>query len=153
VNHPAILVLIGIFVGVYSGIMGLGGGTVMIPIMILLLGLRPKQALGTSLAVMLPPVTLTAVLTYWKSGNVDWWMALWIALGVPLGMYVGARFVNSRWVDEGTAKTIFGLVLVYVAAYTVLGKDHLVRSMILSALMVLVAVAVVGATRWYDAAR
>ena len=58
--NPAFLILFGIVVGVFSGLMGLGGGSVMIPIMVLLLGMTQQQAHGTSLAVMIPPVTLPA---------------------------------------------------------------------------------------------
>ena len=87
--NPAILIGVGIFVGIYSGIMGLGGGTVMIPVLVLLLGFTQHQAVGTSLAVMIPPVTLPAVIEFYRKGQVDLRIAAWIALGFtavsPLG--------------------------------------------------------------------
>src|SRR5687768_31122 len=58
IANPAYLILFGVVVGVFSGVMGLGGGAVMIPIMVLLLAMDQPTAHGTSLAVMIPPVTL-----------------------------------------------------------------------------------------------
>ena len=77
--NPAILIGVGIFVGIYSGIMGLGGGTVMIPVLVLLLGFTQHQAVGTSLAVMIPPVTLPAVIEFYRNKQVDLRIAVWIA--------------------------------------------------------------------------
>jgi uncharacterized membrane protein YfcA len=148
-SNPAILIAIGIFVGVYSGIMGLGGGTVLVPILILLLGFTQKQALGTSLAVMLPPVTLGAVIEYYRNGHVNLVTALWMALGLAMGAYLGARVANQ--LSHETLRLIFGFVLIFVAAYTVLGKEHLVRSLLLSGLLVLIGVAIFLTVQWYDA--
>jgi hypothetical protein len=153
VTNPLILISIGVFVGIYSGIMGLGGGTAMIPVMVLLLGFSQHQAVGTSLAVMIPPVTLPAVIRFYREGHVDLGVAAWIALGVLLGTPVGA-IIASKLGDKPLT-LVFGFFLTYVAAYTVfqtLGKHHLTRSMILAAILVLVSTAFYFATRWYDAA-
>jgi uncharacterized protein len=155
-GNPLFLILFGVIVGIFSGLMGLGGGSVMIPIMVLLLGMTQQQAHGTSLAVMIPPVTLPAVLAYYHARdpetgrrNVDLTVALWMALGVLFGSYFGGKLANV--LPKDTLKLVFGFVLIYVAAYTVFGKEHLVRTMSLSAVIVLVAVIVYFATRWYDA--
>src|SRR5258706_15739406 len=94
-THPAILIGIGILVGIYSGIMGLGGGTVMIPVLVLLLGFTQHQAVGTSLAVMIPPVTLPAVIEFYRKGHVDLRIAAWIALGFLGGALVGGFIANQ----------------------------------------------------------
>ena len=155
-QQPVVLVLFGALVGVFSGVMGLGGGSVMIPIMVLALGMTQQQAHGTSLAVMIPPVTLPAVLAYFHARdpetgqrNVNLAVALWMALGVLAGSYFGGLIANS--LPKEGLKLVFGFVLIYVAAYTVFGKEHLVRTLALSAALVLIAVAAYGATRWYDA--
>lgn len=148
-QHPATLILFGILVGVFSGVMGLGGGAVMIPIMVLALAMTQQTAHGTSLAVMIPPVTLPAVIRYYKEGHVDLRVAGWMALGVLGGTWFGAWIATS--LPRETLKLVFGFVLIYVAAYTVFGKEHLVRTLALSATIVLIAVAVYGMTRWYDA--
>ena len=149
--NPFILIAIGIFVGVYSGIMGLGGGTVMIPIMVLLLSFTQHQAVGTSLAVMIPPVTLPAVIRYYRDGHVDLSVAAWIAFGLLLGTSVGAIIASK--IEDKALTLIFGFILTYVAGYTIfqtLGNHHLTRSMILAAILVLVSTAFYFTTRWYD---
>lgn len=154
-TSPALLIAIGIIVGIYSGIMGLGGGTIMIPVMVLLLGFTQQKSVATSLAVMIPPVTLPAVIRYWKDGQVDWQIAVWIALGVLAGSAVGQ--IISKWIVErlgdNALKLVFGFVLVYVAGYTIfqtLGKDRLVRSISFAGVMLFAAVLFYAVTRWYD---
>src|SRR3954471_18292745 len=118
-------------VGVFSGVMGLGGGSIMIPMMVLAFGMSQTQAHGTSLAVMIPPVTLPAVIEYYRKGNVNVGMAGWMALGVLGGSFFGAYIANS--LPRETLKLVFGFVLIYVAGYTVFGKEHLVRTTAMAA--------------------
>jgi uncharacterized protein len=155
VSNPLFLIGFGVLVGIFSGLMGLGGGSVMIPIMVLLLGMTQQQAHGTSLAVMIPPVTLPAVIAYFHARdpetgkrNVDITVALWMAAGVLVGSYFGGKLAN--FLDKDTLKLVFGFVLIYVSAYTVFGKEHLVRTMSLSGALVFIAVCVYAFTRWYD---
>ena len=76
------LILIGLAAGLLSGFVGIGGGIVIIPLMMLLLGLDQHQAQGTSLAVMLPPIGILAAWNYHKSGFIEWRFALIIALAI-----------------------------------------------------------------------
>jgi len=147
-NHPLILIVFGIVVGVFSGVMGLGGGSIMIPIMVLAFHMTQPQAHGTSLAVMIPPVALPAVIEYWRHGNVDIRIAAWVALGVLVGSFFGALVANS--LPKETLKLVFGFLLIYVAGYTIFGKEHLGRSVTLAGVLVLVAALMFGATRWVD---
>lgn len=66
-----ILVVIGLFAGIFSGMIGLGGGLVIIPALIYLLHLDQHTAQGTSLAIMLPPIGLLAALNYYKAGSLN----------------------------------------------------------------------------------
>jgi uncharacterized protein len=150
-QNPVFLVLFGVIVGVFSGVMGLGGGSIMIPVMVLALAMTQQQAHGTSLAVMIPPVTLPAVIEYYRKGHVDLRVAGWMALGVLLGSFFGAWIATS--LPKEMLKLVFGFVLIYVAAYTVFGKENLVRTLSLSGVLVLVAVSLYFAVRWYDAQR
>ncbi|MGH7215098.1 MAG: sulfite exporter TauE/SafE family protein [Tepidisphaeraceae bacterium] len=157
-TNPVTLILLGVIVGVFSGVMGLGGGSVMIPMMVLLLGMTQTQAHGTSLAVMVPPVTIPAVIAYYlardpDSGrrNVDLRVAIFMAIGVAMGTYFGARVANH--LPKEALKLVFGFVLIYIASYTVLGKQNLARTLVLSVLIVLFAVAVFTATKWHDRSR
>src|ERR1041384_3109137 len=150
-NNPTLLIAFGILVGVFSGVMGLGGGSIMIPIMVLLFGLTQQEAHGTSLAVMIPPVTLPAVIEYYRNGNVKVGMAGWMAVGVLLGTFFGAYIANS--LPRETLKLIFGFVLIYVAGYTIFGREHLLRSTTLAGALVVIAVAIFSLAKWYDVAQ
>src|SRR4051812_2045743 len=96
-QNPAVLIAFGVFVGVFSGLMGLGGGAVMVPIMVMLLGLEQTTAHGLSWGVMIPPVTLPAVFKYYKEGSLQpqhFWMAMFIAIGVACGSYFGGSIAE-----------------------------------------------------------
>lgn len=147
-NNTLLLIVFGIIVGVFSGVMGLGGGSIMIPIMVIAFGMTQQQAHGTSLAVMIPPVALPAVIEYWRRGNVDLRVAGWTALGVLLGSFFGALIANS--IPKESLKLVFGFLLIYVAGYTIFGKEHLLRSVTLAGVLVLLAALLFGATRLYD---
>ena len=149
-NNPLLLIVFGVIVGIFSGVMGLGGGSVMIPVMVFAFGMTQQQAHGTSLAVMIPPVALPAVIEYWRHGNVDVRVAAWTALGVLLGSFFGALVANS--IPKESLKLVFGFLLIYVAGYTIFGKEHLARSVTLAAVLVVVAAMLFGATRLYDRA-
>jgi uncharacterized membrane protein YfcA len=138
--NPPLLISIGILVGIYSGIMGLGGGTIMIPVLVLLLGFSQHQAVGTSLAVMIPPVTIPAVIEYYRRGHVDLRIAAWIALGFLAGAVLGGFVANK--LSDHALRLIFGLVLIYIGAYTLfqtLGKQNLLRSIIIAAILTILS--------------
>ena len=82
---------------------------------------------------------------------VDVRVAAWTALGVLFGSYFWARIAN--WLPKEGLKLVFGFLLIYVAGYTVFGKEHLARSVILAAVLVVVAALLFGATRAYDRSR
>ncbi len=153
-NSPLPLLLIGVIVGIYGGVMGLGGGTIMIPIMVLALGFSQHEAVGTSLAVMIPPVALPAAIQYYRQGNVRLVPALWIAIGFVVGALVGGHI--AHYLSDRALKLVFGFVLVYVAGYTIfdtLGKHHLLRSILLAALLVAISATFYSLTRYYDQSR
>lgn len=146
-SHPVILVLIGVVVGIYSGLLGLGGGTIMIPIMIFVLAFTPKQAVGTSLAVMIPAV-IPAVIEHYRNGYVKLGTAVWMVLGMAAGSYFGARL--AHWLPSSVVQLIFGFVLIFVAGQTVFGKAHLTRSTLLALLLVALAAGMYFAIQRYD---
>ncbi|MBI4974553.1 MAG: sulfite exporter TauE/SafE family protein [Candidatus Omnitrophica bacterium] len=106
-------ILVGFLSGIFSGFLGLGGGLVLIPILVYVYGLSQHQAQGTSLAVMVPPITILAALRYYYSGNVKLNMAVFIALGFILGAFLGADFVQH--VTGVALKKIFGVILLLVS--------------------------------------
>ncbi|MCB0375866.1 MAG: sulfite exporter TauE/SafE family protein [Sinomicrobium sp.] len=114
------LLLIGILAGVLSGLVGVGGGIVMVPLLVLLMGFSQHQAQGTSLAALLPPVTLLAVLNYYKSGYINWKYALIIAAAFIIGGYFGSKIAIA--IDQRMLKKVFGGVMLIVAVKMIFGK-------------------------------
>ena len=121
---PPILVslLIGLAAGAFGGLVGLGGGVVMIPLMVATAGLRQQQAHGTSL-VALVFTGLAGALTYARGGAVD--LAAAGALAVPAVMTarLGARYAHA--LPEWQLKRAFGAFLLFVTAL-LLAKPYLV---------------------------
>jgi uncharacterized protein len=83
--------LIGLVAGVLSGLFGIGGGVIVVPALILLVGLEQRTATGTSLAALLLPVGLFGVMTYARAGAVRFPMAALLALGILVGTALGTR--------------------------------------------------------------
>lgn len=106
-------ILLGLSAGFFSGFLGLGGGVILIPALVYIFGLNQLQAQGTSLAIMIPPITLLAAIRYYHSGNVKMGMALFIALGFAIGGLIGANIVHG--IPEMILKKAFGLVMLFVA--------------------------------------
>jgi len=106
----ALLVIVGLAAGVLSGLFGIGGGVIIVPALVLLLGFTAQQAAGTSLGALLLPVGLLGFLEYWRAGEVSLINALVLAVGLLLGAFVGARLglsLPSEIVQRG-----FGILLV-----------------------------------------
>lgn len=90
-----ILIAIGTVAGLLSGLFGIGGGVIIVPALIYGLGFSQHRATGTSLAILLPPIGLAAVLEYYRNGNVDVRAAVVIALCVFVAGGVGAVIANK----------------------------------------------------------
>jgi uncharacterized membrane protein YfcA len=112
-----LLLLIGLIAGVTSGIFGIGGGILIIPALTLFGKFTQEKATGTSLAVLLPPVGLLACLEYYRNGAVDLKAAMWIALGLVLGAWFGARAAHK--LGEAWLKPAFGFFLIALGVYVV----------------------------------
>lgn len=113
------LIAIGLLAGMLSGLVGIGGGIIMVPLL-LLLGFSQHQAQGTSLAVLLLPVTAAAVYNYYKEGYLDWRYAALMAVFFVIGGYFGSKLAVS--IDAKMLKKVFGVVLLIVAGKMILGK-------------------------------
>lgn len=113
------LIGVGLLAGFLSGVLGIGGGVVMVPLL-LIVGFSQHQAQGTSLAAMLPPVTLLAVLQYHKEGHVDWRLALVISATFIIGGLFGSKLAVT--IDEKLLKRIFGVLMLFIALKMILDK-------------------------------
>jgi len=101
--------LLGLITGIFSGLLGIGGAIIIIPILVLLFGLSQHMAQGTTLALMVPPIGLLAAWTYYKAGHVDLKIAGLICLGFFVGGLVGASFATE--IPEQILRKIFGVML------------------------------------------
>lgn len=110
--QPVIVGIIGLVAGILSGLFGIGGGIVIVPLLIVLVGLTTTQAAGTSLAALLLPVGALGALEYWRGGFVDLRFAALLAVGLLLGAYLGARLGISLPVE--VVQRGFGVLLVIV---------------------------------------
>jgi uncharacterized protein len=108
----ALMALIGLAAGVLSGLFGIGGGVIIVPLLVLVLGFTAQQAAGTSLAALLLPVGLFGALEYWRAGQVDVLNAAMLALGLLAGAYLGARIGLS--LPSEVVQRAFGVLLVIV---------------------------------------
>ncbi|HAW59059.1 MAG TPA: permease [Bacteroidales bacterium] len=108
-----ILVAIGISAGILGGFIGIGGGILIIPALVLFLGLSQKEAQGTSLAIMLPPIGLLAAMNYYKAGYINLKYAIIIATAFLIGGYFGSKLAVS--INDQVVKKIFAIVLLIVS--------------------------------------
>ena len=112
--------LVGVVAGVFSGLLGIGGGTVVVPALVYIFGMTQHKAQGTIIAAFLPPVALLAFLKYYQTGNVDLGAALFVAVGLFLGAYFGASLGLS--LSELVLKRVFGVFLLFVASQLIFGR-------------------------------
>lgn len=115
-----LLAIIGLVAGMLSGSLGVGGAIIVIPALIFFLGFTQHQAQGTSLAFMVPPVTLLATIQYWKNGYVNWKFALVLALMFFVGSYFGSML--SIGLPEKVLRKAFGGLLLVVAIKLIFWK-------------------------------
>jgi len=115
-----LLALVGLFAGVLSGFVGIGGGVVMVPALVMLLGYSQHQAQGTSLAVLVLPVVALAVRNYYKAGMIDPKMVAVIAVAFVVGGYFGSKW--SLAMPTETVKRVFGVLMLLISVKLILGK-------------------------------
>ncbi len=113
-----ILVIIGLFAGIISGFVGVGGGVVIVPALVFFLGLTQHQAQGTSLFILVMPVGILAVMNYSKTANINWDFGLIIALTFVIGGYFGSKL--SLKLSPSVVKLVFGLIMAFVSIKLIL---------------------------------
>jgi uncharacterized membrane protein YfcA len=106
-------VIAGLLVGAFSGLVGIAGGVILVPILLYAFKMDQRMAQGTSLAILLPPTGLLAFLEYYKSGNAHLKLGLMIALGIFIGGYFGGKWAQS--LSDVMLRKVFAVVLVGTA--------------------------------------
>ncbi len=106
----SVLLLTGILTGFLSGMMGVGGGTIMVPSMVLLTGFTQYTAQGSSLLAMVP-VGIVGAYTHWRLGNVNTGVLPGLIPGILLGTYLGGSLAHI--IPEVALRIIFATVLIW----------------------------------------
>ncbi len=111
------LLFTGLVAGIAAGFFGIGGGLIIVPSLVYLLGFDQHKATGTSLAILLPPLGIGAVWEYHKKGNVDFQAAIVIGILLALGAWVGGKYANQ--LKGPTLQLMFGVFAVVMGSYTI----------------------------------
>lgn len=108
------LLAVGLLAGVFSGMFGIGGGLIIVPGLVYILGMSQLEALGTSLAALIPPVGLLGAAQYYRSGYIHLKPAALIALGLFLGAFFGAKIVIG--LPPQTIRRLYAAFLLFTGA-------------------------------------
>jgi uncharacterized protein len=119
-NEILILLAVGLAAGYLSGLVGIGGGLVIVPVLVYALSFTQQQAQGTTLFMFMFPIGILGVMQYYKAGNVDWKAAAVIAITFVLGSFFGSKTALS--VDQNTLKKIFGTIIIVLGVKMVFFK-------------------------------
>ena len=109
-----ILLAVGLAAGFLSGMVGIGGGIIIVPVLVYFLGITQHQAQGTTLFMFLFPIGILGVMNYHKQGYVDYKTALIICSTFVFGSYFGSKLSIS--LDQKTVKQIFGAIIILLGA-------------------------------------
>ncbi|MBW0178115.1 sulfite exporter TauE/SafE family protein [Sediminibacterium sp.] len=108
-----LLIIIGLAAGFLSGLVGIGGGIIIVPALVLLLGFTQKQAQGTSLGIMLLPIGILAVIQYYKQGYINVNYVLIVALAFVAGGFLGSKLSLS--LSDERMKKVFAVILFIIS--------------------------------------
>lgn len=144
--RPSILVLslLGATTGMLSGLFGIGGGVVLVPMLVMILGFQQRLAAGTSVAAILPAAVVGGI-GYAVQGNVDWIAAALLAAGIIVGAQIGS-FLLSR-VPTGFLRWMFMAFLLGVVIslwFVVPQRDASIEITVLSGALLVVTGLITG---------
>lgn len=110
----ALFIGLGVITGTLSGLFGIGGGLVMVPVLVLFFHFTQKTANGISLVAMLLPVGVLAVWQYYKDGHIQFVPhvqgGLFIGIGIFFGAWIGAKLANV--IPTPIASKLFAILLI-----------------------------------------
>lgn len=108
-----ILILIGITAGFIGGLAGIGGGLVIVPMLIMVMGMTQHQAQGTSIGTLVFPIAILAAFNYSKAGFVNWKFVVFLVFAFMVGSYFGSKLAVN--LDGKLLKRIFGTIMIMAA--------------------------------------
>jgi len=116
-----IIFSIGLSVGLLSGLLGIGGGVVLVPMLVLLLGVAQHTAQGISMLVIIP-TSIVSVWIFYKEKLINYQAATYMAVGAVLGALISANFVQV--VPASDLKHIFGIFVIFSGVRMLLGTRN-----------------------------
>lgn len=108
-----LVIVSGLLIGLISGLTGIGGGTMLVPLFVYAYKMNMYQAVGTSLAVI-GPLSLVGAFSHHTQGNVQWQSAVAVALAAMVGVFVAGQII--QFIPVPILKKGFGIFLLIVAA-------------------------------------
>jgi len=123
IETVVLLIIVGLAAGVLSGMVGVGGGIIVVPALVIFLGFSQHQAQGTSLGLLLLPVGILAVMNYYNKGYIDIKVVAIMSIAFVLGGWLGSKLSLS--LPQDTVKKIFAIVLFYTA-FRMMGWDSVI---------------------------
>lgn len=105
-------VVLGLLAGICSGLIGLGGGVIVVPALVLFFGLSQHTAQGTTLAMMIPPIGLLATWAYYQQGYVDLKIAGFLIIGFIVGGFLGAKI--ALLIPKEIMQKLFGITVILI---------------------------------------
>ncbi|MBK8871978.1 MAG: sulfite exporter TauE/SafE family protein [Elusimicrobia bacterium] len=120
-----LFILIGGLAGMASGFFGVGGGLIIVPALVYFGGFTQHRATGTSLAVLLLPVGLGAVMEYYRNGNVNVRAAGMIAVALFAGAWLSGRLAQR--VNPAHLRIAFGVFAMVMGAYLIISTYSRLR--------------------------
>lgn len=106
------LMAIGLITGLINGLFGSGGGIIVVPALIFLLGMDDHKAHATAISIILP-LSIISTIIYFSNRSIPFKIALPVTIGGVLGSYIGAKTLNK--IPVNILRKIFGSVIVYTA--------------------------------------
>ncbi len=115
-----VLLAIGLGAGVCAGLFGIGGGIVIVPALVFFAKLKQVDAVGTSLAALIPPVGILGALEYYRNGHINIKYAALIAAGLAAGAFFGARLMIN--LPAGMARKLYAVFMIVIGLQMLLEK-------------------------------
>jgi uncharacterized membrane protein YfcA len=122
VNTLILLLCIGLIAGIASGFVGIGGGMIIVPALVFGLGLSQHMAQGTSLAMMIPPIGILAVMSYYRAGQIQLEYAAVLAVTFVLGAWLGSKWALK--ISPAVVRLVFGAFMLFAAGRLIVRAWH-----------------------------
>ena len=118
--ETGLFLILGLFTGAVSGVIGIGGGVLLTPALVFLFGFTQHSAQGTTISLLVPPIGLLAAWTYYQEGDVNLKVAGLICIGFFIGGLFGAKLAVN--LPELWLRRIFGLTMLALGAKMIISK-------------------------------